>query len=65
MTATIELDDLMVSKAKKLTGISDDKELVNMTIARVVKGQELVRAMIEDSKVIKGNPFWDDYDPRA
>jgi Arc/MetJ family transcription regulator len=65
MTATIELDDLMVSEAKELSGISDDKELVNMTIDNFVKGQKRLRSMIEARESIKENPFWDDYDPRA
>ncbi|MDR3343607.1 MAG: type II toxin-antitoxin system VapB family antitoxin [Treponema sp.] len=39
MIATIELNDQMVSKAKELSGISDDKELVNMIIDRFVRGQ--------------------------
>jgi hypothetical protein len=65
MIATIELNDQMVSKAKELSGISDDKELMNMVIDRFVRGQEFLRSMVETKESIKENPFWDGYDPKA
>jgi Arc/MetJ family transcription regulator len=51
MRATIELDDQVVDEAKEFTGISDYEELVNAVIARFVEGQEMVRAMVEESRL--------------
>jgi Arc/MetJ family transcription regulator len=61
MTATIELNDRLVKKAKKLSGINDDKQLVDMVFKRYVHGEEACRALmkLKDSNII--DP---DYDPK-
>jgi hypothetical protein len=65
MTATVELDDLVLNKAKNLSGISDEEELASMVFGEFVHGQKMLRSTDELVASFKGNPFWDDYDPRA
>ncbi|MDR3324608.1 MAG: type II toxin-antitoxin system VapB family antitoxin [Spirochaetaceae bacterium] len=66
MTATIELNDGLVTKAKKLSGIADDKDLVQMALKRYIEGTEFLRAAIRVKKEIGDeNPFWEGYDPKA
>jgi predicted transcriptional regulator len=66
MTATIELNDRLVNKAKKLSCITNDQDLVTMTIAHYLEGAEIRVAAIK-AKEASGdkNPFWDDYDPKS
>jgi Arc/MetJ family transcription regulator len=65
MTATIELDERLVDEAKKITGITEDGELVNMAIGRFVKGQELLRSMLKERESIRGKSFSDGHDPET
>jgi predicted transcriptional regulator len=66
MTATIELSDRMVKRAKTLSGISDEQKLMRMTIAHYLEGAELRVAAARAKEATGGeSPFWDGYDPKA
>jgi Arc/MetJ family transcription regulator len=62
MTATIELNDRLINKAKRLSGISDEKELVNMAIKSYIKGEETWRDMV---KLKDSNCVIEGYDPKG
>jgi hypothetical protein len=66
MTATIELNEKLIKKAEKYSGINDESKLLQMTLKRYVDGQALRKAAQEAQQAANGeNPFWDDYDPKA
>jgi hypothetical protein len=66
MIKTIDLDERLIRKAKKLSGIDDDKALLQMTVKSYIEGEEFARAALKTKKAIGDeNPFWDDYDPKA
>jgi hypothetical protein len=66
MTATIELNDRLISKAKKLSGITNEQDLVSMTITHYLEGAEIrVAAAKAKEAAWNENPFWDGYDPKA
>jgi hypothetical protein len=66
MKETIELNESLVSKAKRLSGIDNDQELLNMTIIHYIEGAE-IREAAQKARAITGNenPFWEGYDPKA
>jgi hypothetical protein len=62
MTETIELKDRLVKKARNLSGINDDADLINMTLNRYIHAEETFRAMMKfkDSDIID-----ETYNPKA
>jgi hypothetical protein len=60
MTATIELNDRLISKAKKLTGITEDSKLINQILKRFIEGQEFAASMLP----YKDSGIWDGEDKR-
>jgi hypothetical protein len=62
MTATIELNDRLFNKAKKLTGITEDNELMNEVLKDYIRGKEFVAGMI---KLKDSDGLWPDYDPKG
>jgi hypothetical protein len=58
----MDLNERLVKKAKKLSSITDDKQLVDMALDSYIHGEEVFRAMMKfkDSDII--DP---DYDPKA
>jgi hypothetical protein len=60
MTATIELNERLVTKAKKLTGITEDGKLLNQVLKRFVEGQEFAASMLP----YKDSGIWDGVDKR-
>jgi hypothetical protein len=66
MTATIELNDRLINKAKKLSGITNEQDLVKMTISHYLEGAEIKAAATKAKQAIGDeNPFWDNYDPKS
>jgi hypothetical protein len=66
MTATIELNDRLFNKAKKLSGISDSQKLMNKVLVDYIHGTELLNSMVQLKEEIgDADPFWEGYDPKA
>jgi hypothetical protein len=66
MTMTIDLNERMLKRAEKLSGISDGSKLLGMTLKRYIDGQALRKAAISAKEAAgEENPFWEDYDPKA
>jgi hypothetical protein len=66
MTATIKLNDRLINKAKKLSGITNEQDLVKMTITHYLEGAEIRVAAIRAKEATGSeNPFWEGYDPKA
>jgi hypothetical protein len=66
VTATIELNDRLINKAKKLSGITNEEDLVKMTISHYLQGAEIRAAAVKAKKAMGNeNPFWDNYHPKA
>jgi hypothetical protein len=66
MTATIELNDSLINRAKKLSGITNEQDLLRMMITHYLEGAE-IRLAAAKAKEATGNenPFWDGYDPKV
>jgi hypothetical protein len=62
MMATIELNDRLVDKAKKLTGITEDSKVVNEVLRDYIRGKEFVAGMI---KLKDSGGLWPEDDPKG
>jgi hypothetical protein len=60
MTTTIELNDRLVKKAKKLTGINDDSKMLNKVLKTYINAEEVAAAMIP----LENSGIWDGPDKR-
>jgi hypothetical protein len=66
MTATVELSDSLVEKAKMLSGISDFQKLIHKVTVEYVRGTEFRISMMKLKEEIGDtDPFWEGYDPKA
>jgi hypothetical protein len=66
MTATIEVNERLLKKAEKYSGITDESKLLQMVLKRYVKGVEFSAEMLKAKAAIGDeNPFFDGYDPKA
>jgi hypothetical protein len=61
MTATIELNDRLVKKAEKLTGIDDESRMLNEVLKTYINAEEFARSMVP----LQGSKIWDGEDKRA
>jgi Arc/MetJ family transcription regulator len=61
MTATIELNDRLIGKAKKLTGITENSKVVNEILRDYIRGKEFVAGMV---KLKNSDGLWPGYDPK-
>jgi Arc/MetJ family transcription regulator len=59
MTATIELNDRLLNKAKKLTGITEDSKVVNEILKDYIQGKEFVAGMV---KLKDSDGLWPEYE---
>jgi hypothetical protein len=62
MTATIELNDRLVDKAKKLTGITENSKVMNEVLRDYIRGKEFVAGMV---KLRDSDGLWPGYDPKG
>lgn len=62
MTMTVDLNERMLKRAEKLSGISDGSKLVNMAIKSYITGEETWRDMV---KLKDSNCIIEGYDPKA
>jgi hypothetical protein len=56
MTATIELNDRLVNKAKKLTGITEDSKMLNKVLKTYINAEEIAAGMLK----YKDSGIWGD-----
>jgi uncharacterized NAD-dependent epimerase/dehydratase family protein len=60
MTATVEIKDSLVKKARKITGITDDTKLVNQVFKNFILGEEAAQALMP----LQGSGIWDGGKPK-
>jgi len=66
MTATIELSDRLVKKAKRFSGISDFQQLMHKMLESYIDGTEYLNSLIHVSeKIDDTDSFGEGYDPRV
>jgi hypothetical protein len=58
MTATVEIKDSLVKKAKKFTGMADNSKMLNEVLKTYINAEEFARNMLplQDSDVWEGEP---------
>jgi hypothetical protein len=61
MTATIELNDRLLKKAEKLTGITDESKMLNEVLKTYINAEEFARSMAP----LQGSKIWDGEDKRT
>jgi hypothetical protein len=60
MTATIELNERLVNKAKKLTGITEDSKMLNQVLKTYINAEEIAAGMLK----YKDSGIWSDGNKR-
>jgi Arc/MetJ family transcription regulator len=58
MTTTLDLNERLVKKAQKLTGISEESKMLNEVLKTYVNAEEFAREMLplQDSDIWEGEP---------
>jgi hypothetical protein len=65
MTATIELNDRLLKKAEKLTGITDSSVLVKEALNTLIRGREYEADLLQMQHSSQSKEIlWPGYDPK-